>query len=40
MRFSREARVGLWVVAMLDRMGVHPKSFGDSTGVLGYLSDL
>jgi hypothetical protein len=26
--------------ALLDRMGVHPKSIGDSTGEVDHLSDL
>jgi hypothetical protein len=39
-RYPKETPMGNLFVAMLDRMGVPVESLGDSTGKLGYLSDL
>ena len=39
-RYPDETPMTNLYVAMLDRMGVPVESLGDSTGELGYLSDL
>ena len=39
-RYPDETPITNLYVAMLDRLGAHPESLGDSTGPLGYLSDL
>jgi hypothetical protein len=39
-RYPKETPMGNLYVAMLDRMGVPVESLGDSTGELGYLSDI
>ena len=39
-RYADETPITNLYVAMLDRMGVHAETLGDSTGALGYLSDL
>jgi hypothetical protein len=39
-RYADETPMTNLYVAMLDRMGVPAESFGDSTGKLGYLSDI
>jgi hypothetical protein len=39
-RYAEETPITNLYVAMLDRMGAHAESLGDSTGELGYLSEL
>jgi len=39
-RYPDETPITNLYVAMLDRMGVPVEALGDSTGQLGYLSDL
>jgi hypothetical protein len=39
-RYPKETPMGNLFVAMLDRMGVPVESLGDSSGELGYLSDI
>jgi len=39
-RYADETPITNLYVAMLDRMGVPAETLGDSTGTLGYLSDL
>jgi hypothetical protein len=39
-RYPDETPITNLYIAMLDRMGVHAETLGDSTGPLGYLSDL
>jgi hypothetical protein len=39
-RYPAETPITNLYVAMLDRMGVPVETIGDSSGTLGYLSDL
>ena len=39
-RYADETPITNLYVAMLDRMGVPVETLGDSTGKLGYLTDL